>query len=228
MAQLGRPRSSPPAAYFRVRLGGSSLRVPDLGHAARSLLAAALGFALLAVGAPLAAQRDKLPPAEELTNFQLGPDYAQWLVGPIAALATEEERRGYLGLADDAAAEGFIAAFWERRGGIRPFPPTLGYTFQQRVAEADVLYREGPHVGHRTDRGLIYVLYGPPAGTRFEASPSPGGEPVEIWSYADAGPGLDGSRPKRQYSFRRGEDGVTRFFSLAVRRRLPQLERGDG
>ena len=185
-----------------------------------------LGWGLaLAVAAVPAAGRERQPSAEELTNFQLGPELARWLVGPLARLASAEERAEYLRLADAAAAERFIAAFWERRGGIRPFPPTPGYLFAQRVAEADVLYRDGHHLGHRTDRGTIYVLYGPPAATRFEASPSPGGEPVEIWLYAKAAPpGLDGESPKGLYSFRREEDGVTRFYNVPVRRRLISLE----
>ncbi len=185
-----------------------------------------LGLAAsLALAAWPAAGRERTSPPEELTNFQLGPGLATWLVGPLSRLASPEERVAYLRLADDAAAERFIAEFWERRGGIRPFPPTPGYLFQERVARADVLYGEGHHAGHRTDRGTIYVLYGAPAATEFEASPSNRGEPVEIWRYPkDALPGLDGEPPKGFYSFRRGEDGVTRFYNLPARQRLIGLE----
>ncbi len=177
-------------------------------------LAGALAGASTAAGA-------RAPSAEELTNFQLGPEHARWLVGPIARLASEAERAEYLRLADDAAAGRFIAAFWERRGGLRSFPPTPGHLFQERAAEADVLYREGHHVGRSTDRGTIYVLYGPPAATRFEPSPTPGGGAVEIWRYPkEASPGLDGERPKTLYSFRREEDGLTRFYRAPIQRRL--------
>jgi GWxTD domain-containing protein len=179
-----------------------------------------LGLAATLVAWPLAGG-ERTPPPEELTNFRLGPDLATWLVGPLSRLASAEERTAYLQLADDAAAERFIAEFWERRGGIRPFPPTPGYLFQERVARADVLYREGHHAGHRTDRGTIYALHGAPAAIEFEASPSPGGEPIEIWLYPkDAPPGLDGDSPKRVYSFRRSADGVTRFHSAPIRRRM--------
>lgn len=183
---------------------------------------------LVALAAPVPAAGSKAPPAEELTNFQLGPEYAQWLVGPIDRLATEEERRQYLALADDGSAQAFIADFWARRGGIRAFPPTPGHVFEQRRAQADVLYREGARLGHRTDRGTIYVLYGPPTASGFEASPSPGGEPVELWLYRqEAAAGLDGERPKRQYAFRR-QDGVTSFYPAPIRRQVVRLEDPPG
>ncbi|MGH9464397.1 MAG: GWxTD domain-containing protein [Thermoanaerobaculia bacterium] len=185
-------------------------------------VAAGLAFVLAALPT---AGRERAPSAEELTNYQLAPAYALWLLGPISRLADDEERDAYLALSDDEAAAQFIHEFWERRGGMRPFPPTPAYLFEQRAAEADVLYREGLHVGHATDRGTIYVLYGPPGETRFEASPSPGGEAVEVWLYPkDTQPGLDGQPPKGLYTFRRDAEGLTRFYNLPVRRRLVGAE----
>jgi GWxTD domain-containing protein len=188
----------------------------------------ALGAGLLLLGwaaAPAASGREREPTPEELTNYRLAPAYALWLLGPIRHLASDEERAAYLALDDDEAAARFIAEFWERRGGIRPFPPTPGWLFEQRAAEADVLYREGHHLGRATDRGTIYVLYGPPMETRFEAAERLGAAAIEIWRYPkDAPPGLDGERPKALYSFQRDEDGVTRLHSAPVRRRLVGAE----
>lgn len=169
------------------------------------------------------------PAAAELTNILLEPELAQWMVGPIYHLATPEERREYLSLTSDEEARTFIEAFWERRGPHRRFPPAgTRFVFEDRVAEADVLYREGHHVGHRTDRGTVYVLYGPPADIRFEAAPRPGGEPIELWAYPDdAPPGLDGQPPRNLYAFQK-QDNVTRLVNVPVRRRLPSGERPIG
>lgn len=169
------------------------------------------------------------PEPAEVTNFLLAPELAQWLVGPIFHLTTPEEQEEYLALASDEAALEFIEGFWERRGPHRRFPPAgTRFLFEDRVTEADVLYREGHHVGHRTDRGTVYVLYGAPAEVRFEASPTPGGEPIEIWHYPDGTPpGLDGEQPPDLYTFRK-QDGVTRLFNAPVQRRLPGAERPIG
>jgi len=169
------------------------------------------------------------PDPAEVTNFLLEPELAQWLVGPIFHLATPEEREEYLALASDEAALEFIERFWEDRGPHRRFPPAgTRFVFEDRVTEANVLYREGHHVGHRTDRGTVYVLYGAPADVRFEASPTPGGEPIEIWHYPDESPpGLGGEKPRNLYTFRK-QDGVTRLFNAPVRRRLPGAERPIG
>lgn len=193
----------------------------------------AFALVLLLGGRAVSGGRDKgpesAPAPSEITNFLLAPELAQWLVGPVYQMATPEEREEYLELSSDEAAREFIERFWERRGPHRRFPPAgKRYVFEDRVEEADVLYREGGRPGHATDRGTIYVLYGPPAESRFEASPTPGGEPIELWVYPeDAPPGLDGERPRRIYTFRE-VDGETRFFHAPLRRRLPGAERPVG
>jgi GWxTD domain-containing protein len=154
----------------------------------------------------------------ELINTYLGPDYAQWLAGPIARMATPEEIRQYLALTDDFAAVDFIEAFWSRRD---PAPAEPGNpvrdAFERRVAEADRQFGEAGIPGRRTDRGTIYVLYGKPADVSFDVAAGTG-EAVEVWSYgADAGPGLDGKRPERFYWFRE-ESGVKRFYHPGGRR----------
>lgn len=186
-----------------------------------------VGLALVLAAGPAVVQaRSKgpegAPEPAEITNFLLGPDLAQWLVGPIYQMATPEERAEYLTLTSDAAAETFIESFWERRGPHRRFPPAgTRFVFEDRLEEADVLYREGPRIGHRTDRGTLYVLYGPPAEVAFEASPRPGEEPLEIWRYpADAPAGLDGQRPKALYTFRT-VDGATVLFNAPLGGRRP-------
>jgi GWxTD domain-containing protein len=167
--------------------------------------------------------------AADLTNFRLGPEHAQWLVGPIAHLATEAERRQYLDLTEDSAAEAFIEAFWAHRGPNLVFPPTgPKYVFEERAIEADRVFSEGTFLGRRTDRGTVFILYGSPQSVEHASSPTRFGPPIEIWNYPKkAENGLDGRRPDRSYGFRM-QDSVTRFFPLAGVKRLRRTPARNG
>jgi GWxTD domain-containing protein len=153
-------------------------------------------------------------PAFELINPALGPSYAQWLVGPIARMASREEIDAYLGLQGDEAARDYIDQFWRRRD---PDPDRYGNEvrelFEKRAAEADKKYSEAAHTGRRTDRGTIHVLYGTPESTEYALKKNAWDPDVEVWKYPKkAEPGLDGRRPDRTYRFaRQGE--VTTFYS---------------
>lgn len=171
-----------------------------------------LAVALLAVGPALADR----PSYEdfELINPLLGPEYAQWLLGPISWMATPKEVEEYQALTSDEEAARFIEEFWAERDPYpqRPDNP-LRKTFEERVDQADSLYRQGGLPGHRTDRGTIYVLYGEPEKVDYQVSPEPGDPLLEVWEYPkkDAPEGLDGEKPERFYRFvERG--GVTRFY----------------
>ncbi len=164
--------------------------------------------------------------ALDVTNFRLGPRYAQWLVGPIAHIADDDERAAYLTLSEDTAAEAFIEAFWERRGPNRLLPPSgPRTTFESRAEEADARYSEGTMPGRRSDRGTIHILYGPPAEIEYASSPTPGGAPIEVWVYPKRSePGLDGRRPRRRYAFRK-QGRVTEFVPLSAVRELDETPR---
>lgn len=141
----------------------------------------------------------------ELTNPLLGPAYAQWLVGAIAHMATEQERQSYLRLRNDQAAQAFIDAFWQRHQGlIAPY--------EHRAEEADRRFTEAAYPGRRTDRGTIFILYGEPDSIEYEEFRAIEEPTVERWRYDKDRPvGLDDERPKRQYRFAKSGD-LTRFF----------------
>ena len=157
----------------------------------------------------------------ELTNLRLGPQYATWLVGPIARLATEAERNTYLATGSDEQAAELIARFWEA-----PERQAIKAEYDDRKAQADKLYREGAYAGHRTDRGMIFVLYGPPEETNFAEHRDVLDPNVEVWLYAKKSPpGLDGKKPQRRYRFAKQGD-LTRFYQpTALDRRRESLER---
>ncbi len=168
-------------------------------------------------------ERNMRRSAEELVNVFLAPGNAQWLVGPIARLATAEEVEAYLAITDDEAAERFIDEFWASQ---EPFAGTSELSarqhFEHLAEEADRLYSETAFSGRHTDRGTIFVLYGPPDEVDFK--PARSGRRgryrsppmssryglVERWRYHKGKVGLDGQSPKREYRFVR-QDGLTRF-----------------
>lgn len=177
------------------------------------------GFGLLAAllclsVALVAAERSDYSRSALLQPF-VGPELAQWLVGPIARMASESEIEAYLELRSDDEARVFIEEFWRQRD---PTPEEeevneARLLFEQRATEADKKYTESAVSGRRTDRGTIYILYGPPESVEFEQYRDVDGPDVELWRYAKgAEKGLDGRRPERIYRFARQGD-LTSFYS---------------
>jgi GWxTD domain-containing protein len=182
-------------------------------RAAASLLIAAAAGAL---GVPVgrAAAADRSYSAEELLQPFLGAELSQWLVGPVARLATEDEIDAYLRLDDDEQARRFIAEFWARRDPdpAREGNPALEL-YEKRATEADKKFGEAAVAGRRTDRGTIHILHGEPESVEYEEFRDVSGPDVELWRYPKkAEPGLDGKRPDRVYRFAKIDD-LTRFYS---------------
>jgi GWxTD domain-containing protein len=181
-------------------------------RSSRRLLPLALAVAFAATLAAGCASTPTAGAPEDLINPRLGPAYAQWLVGPVARLASGEEIDRYLALTSDAEAAAFVEQFWAERNPFpnRPDNP-LRTTFEERAAEADRRYGEGGFRGLRTDRGTIYVLYGEPTRMDRDIPPAAGDPPLEVWFYENAEAGLGGDRPQPVYRFiKRGE--VTTFY----------------
>lgn len=185
------------------------------------LVVCLLAVLLLVAAAPGFAAGKKLKSFEPelLLNPFLSPAYAQWLVGPIARIADEDEAEAYLRLTDDTQAAAFIEAFWQKRDPDPQQPGNpLRDTFDQRVADADRLYSEGAYAGHHTDRGTIYVLYGEPESLDYDVAPYEGGPPIHIWRYPKKAPaGLDGREPSQSYRFIKHGD-LTVFYTQRLAR----------
>jgi GWxTD domain-containing protein len=78
-----------------------------------------------------------------------------------------------------------LHAFWRAQD---PTPATAFNermaTFYQRVDYADFNYATGRLLnGATTDRGKVYILYGPPS--KIERSFIPGEAPKETWTYSN-------------------------------------------
>lgn len=140
------------------------------------------------------AEKERKKRNKELMKELAGP-YKAWLNGPISYIISPEERDAFLHLQTNEERENFIEAFWERRN---PDPGSGDNTyrddFYRRIAYTNEHYSSGIP-GWKTDRGRIYIMWGPPdeveahpAGGPYERPPSEGGGetstyPFEDWTY---------------------------------------------
>ncbi len=181
-------------------------------------------LASLALGA--GAKDRKRERLEDLMNPLLGPDYSLWLVGPVSRLASAEEIDRFKRLASDAEARVFVDQFWQRRDPDPEYEGnSLAERFEERAREADRKLGEAGVPGRRSDRGTVFILYGPPAEEKFDIAEHPDDPPVLVWTYpADAPKGLDGKPPERAYRFiKRGD--LTVFFTPNLKPPRPRLDR---
>jgi GWxTD domain-containing protein len=132
---------------------------------------------------------------EEKLRKELETPYRKWLNEDVAYIITDEERAAFKRLQTDEEREQFIEQFWLRRD---PTPDTVENEFKEehyrRIAYSNEHYASGIP-GWKTDRGRIYITYGPPdeieshpSGGSYERPPEEGGGetstyPFEQWRY---------------------------------------------
>ncbi len=123
-----------------------------------------------------------------------GP-YKKWLNETVRWIITDKERRAFLSLTNDEERNAFIENFWRRRNP-NPDSPYNSYREEiyRRIAYANQHFSDG-EPGWETDRGMIYIKYGPPtskdshpSGGMWERPISQGGGstatyPFTIWHY---------------------------------------------
>jgi GWxTD domain-containing protein len=121
--------------------------------------------------------------------------YKKWLSDEVPYIITDQERAAFKKLSTDDEREAFIENFWERRN---PDPSSPENEFKEeyyrRIAYTNEHYASGIP-GWKTDRGRIYIMYGPadevdshPSGGSYERPDSEGGGetstyPFEQWRY---------------------------------------------
>jgi GWxTD domain-containing protein len=99
---------------------------------------------------------------EDKLRKELETPYRKWLNEDVAYIITDEERKAFKRLSTDDERENFIEAFWLRRD---PTPDTEENEYKEehyrRIAYANDHFASGIP-GWKTDRGRIYIVYGPP------------------------------------------------------------------
>jgi GWxTD domain-containing protein len=145
------------------------------------------------VSKPLSAREKRA--RDERLRRELESPYRRWLDEDVAYIITEEERAAFKRLSTDEERENFIEQFWLRRD---PTPDTVENEFKEehyrRIAYANERFASGIP-GWKTDRGRIYITFGPPdeieshpSGGTYERPFDEGGGvtstyPFEIWRY---------------------------------------------
>ncbi|MBM3754176.1 MAG: GWxTD domain-containing protein [Acidobacteria bacterium] len=131
---------------------------------------------------------------EKLRKELLGP-YRKWLNEDVLYIITDEERTAFRRFSTDEEREQFIEQFWLRRD---PTPDSQENEFKEehyrRIAYTNERYASGIP-GWKTDRGRIYITFGPPdeneshpSGGTYERPFEEGGGttstfPFEKWRY---------------------------------------------
>ena len=90
--------------------------------------------------------------------------------------ATDAEKRQYSDLEGADAKRQFLTDFWRRR------PAGLRDVYMGRVEYTNRVYPAMGRMGYRTDRGRVYIMYGPPDDIERHPSETET-RPYEIWSY---------------------------------------------
>jgi GWxTD domain-containing protein len=132
---------------------------------------------------------------EKKLQKELETPYKKWLNEDVAYIISDEERQAWKRLATDDERQSFIEQFWLRRD---PTPDTEENEFKEehyrRIAYANEHYASGIP-GWKTDRGRIYIMYGPadeieshPSGGSYQRPMEEGGGetstyPFEQWRY---------------------------------------------
>jgi len=112
------------------------------------------------VSKPMNAKQKKKQ--EEKLRKELETPYKKWLNEDVTYIITDEERKAWKRLSTDDERENFIESFWLRRD---PTPDTEENEYKEehyrRIAYANERFASGIP-GWKTDRGRIYIVYGPP------------------------------------------------------------------
>jgi GWxTD domain-containing protein len=121
--------------------------------------------------------------------------YTTWLTEEVPYIITKEESDAFLRLATNEERQQYVEEFWRRRNPD-PDSPENGYREEhyRRIAYANERFSSGIP-GWKTDRGRIYILWGPPdeieshpSGGTYDRPPEQGGGstttyPWELWRY---------------------------------------------
>ncbi len=180
----------------------------------RALIATAFSFAILIP--PVSGQQGQQaqdpsnpPPPQTLTKEQrkeqkqkarktlkeLDSQYRQWLNEDVIYIISPEERNAFLQLDTNEEREQFIEQFWLRRSSNPDLPENdFKEEHYRRIAYANEHFASGIP-GWKTDRGRMYIMWGPadevdshPSGGTYDRPMEEGGGstttyPWETWRW---------------------------------------------
>lgn len=138
-----------------------------------------LMFALcLSVAASCQSQKEQSGTVS--TRHSLPAVYQNWLDEDVRWIITSEEKAAFGRLVNDEERNEFVVQFWLRRD---PTPDSEENEYKEehyrRIAYSNVHFASRTK-GSLTDRGRIYIVYGPPDTTNLQHDSA---VPTEVWHY---------------------------------------------
>ena len=125
-------------------------------------------------------------------------EHEKWLNEDVVYIIDDAERAAYLGLKTDEERNDFIQSFWDRRN---PTPGSSTNAFKEehyrRIAYANQHFAGDGIEGWRTDRGHMYIVYGPPDEIDSHPQSSDSAFGKELWLYRH----LEGLGDNLSFSF---------------------------
>lgn len=151
----------------------------------------AAGILMIAAVGAMAAWQAQSPAAPAEPLAKVVPDgqdgYTTWLNEDVVYIIDRRERAAFLNLKTDPERDHFIQQFWDRRN---PTPGSSHNAFRnehyRRIGYAVMHFGWQAVPGWKTDRGRIYITYGPPDEIDSHPDGQPGGAtsaPTEQWLY---------------------------------------------
>jgi GWxTD domain-containing protein len=107
--------------------------------------------------------------------------YKKWLNEDVVYIITDQERSDFKQLATDKQRDDLIEQFWERRNPTPGSPENKFKEEQYRRIAYSNEHFAAAIPGWKTERGRIYIIYGPPNSVESHTDASP---PIQIWHYA--------------------------------------------
>src|SRR6266849_3408265 len=178
-----------------------------MSRAVRTLIASMFLFAIAILpvfgqqtreqGAPPTQQKPDKETKRKMkrTLKELDSAYRQWLTEDVTYIISPEERNAFLQLDTNEEREQFIEQFWLRRSSNPDLPENdFKEEHYRRIAYANEHYASGVP-GWRTDRGRMYIMWGPadeveshPTGGTYDRPMEEGGGststyPWETWRW---------------------------------------------
>lgn len=101
---------------------------------------------------------------------------------PIASTSDKERVINQSVKKDPELMKKFVIDFWERRASDTANPLKMWAEYYKSVQEVMVLFKCGKQPGYYTERGRVYLQYGPPSN-RSQQNMDMNTFPYEIWQY---------------------------------------------
>ena len=139
-------------------------------------------FAVIVVSGAAFAQSDRKQPSTSTISLHQASlaRYQRWVDEDVRWIISDEEHQAFLKLTNEEERDQFVVQFWLRRD---PTPGTEENEYKEehyrRIAYSNEHFA-AQTMGAMTDRGRIYIVYGPPDAIQQHTID---GVPEEIWHY---------------------------------------------